>query len=81
MVSLRGGYRYEQSPYANGITIGDLNGFSAGIGLNFGGSRLDFTYSRSEQDINQQLFDTGLTTAALINQVKNNYILSYAINF
>jgi hypothetical protein len=32
-VSLRGGYRYEQSPYANGTTIGDLNGFSAGIRL------------------------------------------------
>ncbi|MGI9546875.1 MAG: OmpP1/FadL family transporter [Flavobacteriaceae bacterium] len=81
MVSLRGGYRYEGSPYKDGITVGDLNGFSAGLGLNFGGSRLDFTYSRSDQDINQQLFDTGLTTAALINQVKNNYILSYTINF
>lgn len=80
-VSLRGGYRFEGSPYADGVTIGDLTGFSAGIGFNFGGSRLDFTYSRSEQDINQQLFTTGLNTPVLLNNVKNNYIMSYTINF
>ena len=81
LVSLRGGYRFEESPYENGRTIGDLNGFSAGIGLNFGGSRLDFTYSRAEQDIDQQLFVTGIDTPAMVNSVKNNYILSYTLNF
>ncbi len=81
MLSLRGGYRFEQSPYEDGITIGDLNGFSGGLGLNFGGSRLDFTYSRSEQDIDQQLFVTGITTPARVTNVKNNYIISYTLNF
>jgi hypothetical protein len=80
-VSLRGGYRYEQSPYANGTTIGDLNGFSAGIGYNFGGSRLDLAYSRSEQDVNEQLFDAGLTTPAMINRVNSNITLGYTLNF
>lgn len=80
-ISLRGGYRYEQSPYVNEVTIGDLSGFSAGIGYNFGGSRLDLAFNRSEQDINKQLFDTGLTTPALINNINTNVTLAYTINF
>lgn len=39
-VSLRAGYRFEESPYENSDFVGDLNGFSAGIGYNFGASRL-----------------------------------------
>ncbi|UWX55710.1 outer membrane protein transport protein [Maribacter litopenaei] len=70
MVSLRGGYRFEQSPYANGNTIDDLNGFSTGIGLNFGGSRLDFALSRTEQDMNEKLFDTGLGYPGYDNENK-----------
>ncbi|TLP77038.1 OmpP1/FadL family transporter [Maribacter sp. ACAM166] len=79
--SLRGGYRYEQSPYANGNTIGDLNAVSAGIGYNFGGSRLDFALGRSQQDINERLFDSGITTPASINRINTNATLSYTINF
>ena len=80
-ISLRGGYRFEQSPYLNSVTIGDLTGFSAGLGYNFGGSRLDLAFNRSEQDINRQLFDTGLTTPALINNINTNVTLAYTINF
>ncbi len=80
-VSLRGGYRFEQSPYANGVTIGDLNGFSAGMGYNFGGSRLDLAFNRTEQDFNRQLFDTGFTTPAFINNINTNVTLAYTVNF
>lgn len=79
--SLRAGYRYEQSPYANGITIGDLNAISGGLGYNFGGSRLDFAISRSEQDINLRLFDSGITSTALINSIMTNATVSYTLNF
>jgi long-subunit fatty acid transport protein len=81
MVSLRGGYRYEQSPYVNGNTINDLNGFSAGVGFNFGGSRLDLALSQTSQDMNERLFDTGLDTPAMINRVNTNATLSYTLNF
>lgn len=81
MVSLRGGYRFEQSPYANGNTIDDLNGFSTGIGFNFGGSRLDFALSRTMQDMNERLFDTGLDTPALITRTNTSATLSYTLNF
>jgi len=80
-VSLRAGYRFEQSPYSDGNNIGDLNGYSGGIGYNFGGSRLDLAVNRTEQDFNMQLFDTGVTTSALINKRNTNVALSYTLNF
>ena len=49
-VSLRGGYRYEQSPYKNAVTIGDLTGYSAGLGYNFGSTKLDLAYSYAKRN-------------------------------
>ena len=79
--SLRGGYRFEQSPYANGNTIGDLTGVSGGIGYSFGASRLDLAVNRTQRDVNVLLFDTGLTTPAAIDNTNTNVTLGYTINF
>jgi hypothetical protein len=79
--SLRGGYRFEQSPYTNGNTIGDLTGVSAGLGYNFGGSRLDLAISRTEQDRNERFFDTGISVPALVTALNTNVTLSYTLNF
>ena len=75
-LSLRGGYRFEQSPYKNGKTIGDLKGYSTGIGYNFGEFKADLAYSFSERDYNQQFFSQGLTDAARINSKLNNISLT-----
>ncbi|KAB5488255.1 OmpP1/FadL family transporter [Flagellimonas hadalis] len=80
-VSLRAGYRFEESPYENTDFVGDLNGFSAGIGYDFGGSRLDLAYSRSEQDVNTYLFDSGIDNAALVNRINTNISLGYTMKF
>ena len=80
-LSLRAGYRFEQSPYASGNTIGDLNGYSGGIGYNFGGSRLDLSYNYSTQDISKQLFDVGLPTPASITNKNSVISLGYTLNF
>ncbi|MEP3211231.1 MAG: outer membrane protein transport protein [Maribacter sp.] len=79
--SLRAGYRFEESPYENANTIGDLEGISGGIGYNFGSSRLDLALNRTERDVAQSLFDTGINTPALVNGVSMNGTLSYTINF
>lgn len=79
--SLRGGYRFEQSPYLNNDTIGDLTGFSAGIGYDFGGSRLDFALSRTERESAERLFDAGLNVPAMLNGININATLSYTMNF
>lgn len=70
--SFRGGYRYEQSPYKNGNTIGDLQGFSGGLGYNFGRTRLDAAYSYSKRDTQQTFFSQGLTDVTDFKSVYNN---------
>jgi hypothetical protein len=75
-LSLRGGYRFESSPYRNGTTIGDLNSYSAGLGYNFGATRLDLAYSYLERKTNQGFFETGLTDGANITSKLNNITLS-----
>ena len=74
--SLRGGYRFEESPYANETTIEDLQAFSFGLGYNFGNIKIDFAYETFEQDRNPRLFQTGLTDRAHINRENSSYILS-----
>lgn len=80
-VSLRAGYRFEESPYVNGSTVGDLTAYSGGIGYNFGGSRLDLAVSRSEQDVNEFLFDAGINSTAMINRINTNVTLGYTLKF
>ena len=71
--SLRGGYRSEQSPYKNKTTIGDLTGYSGGIGYNFGGTKLDLSYATFKRDTKQGFFEQGLTDGAAIN-TKNSTV-------
>ncbi len=80
-VSLRGGYRYEESPYENDGIIGDLEGYSGGIGYDFGGSRLDLAYGRTTQDVSELFYETGISNAALVNRVNTNITLSYTLKF
>lgn len=75
-LSLRGGYRFEGSPYKNGTTIGDLNSYSGGLGYNFGGTKLDLAYSYLERKSNQGFFATGFTDGANITSKLNNVSLT-----
>jgi hypothetical protein len=70
--SLRGGYRFEQSPYKNATTVGDLNAFSGGFGYNFGVFKLDFAYAYAERNSQQGFFNQGFTDSARINTKNNN---------
>lgn len=79
--SFRGGYRYEQSPYANGVTMGDLTGYSGGLGYNFGKNRLDLAYAYAQRDYNQYLISSGMNDTARIKAIQNNITLSYSVNF
>ena len=74
--SLRGGYRFEESPYANRMTVGDLEGYSAGLGYNFGNIRIDLAYDYSSREYNPQLYQSGLTDRIGILRDNSNYVLS-----
>ena len=79
-MSLRGGYRLEESPYANDSFYGDLTGYSVGIGYNFGNTKLDLTYDQAQRDTSTQLYSVGLTDAALLDTNNSNITLSLSFN-
>ena len=75
-LSLRAGYRMEQSPYKNKNLMGDLTGYSAGLGYDFGGTKVDLAYSYFERDSQQAFLNQGFTDGANISSVNNNVSLS-----
>nr|WP_321222308.1 outer membrane protein transport protein [uncultured Psychroserpens sp.] len=79
-VSLRGGYRFEESPYENDSFYGDLTGYSLGIGYNFGNTKLDLTYDQAERTTNNQLYSVGLTDTANLDTNNSNITLSLSFN-
>lgn len=62
--SIRAGYRFEESPYKNSKTIGDLTAYSTGFGYNFGSTKLDLSYSLAQRNSSEGFFTTGLTSPA-----------------
>jgi hypothetical protein len=80
-ISLRGGYHFDQSPYKIDQEFGDLTGYSAGVGYNFGDWKLDLAYSNEHRNINQTFLSSGMTDAARISRHNNYITLSYSMNF
>ena len=79
-LSLRGGYRFEESPYKDANFFGDLNGYSLGLGYSFGDFNLDLAFSQAERDINYQLYTTGLTDSARIESRFTDVMLTFGFN-
>ena len=78
--SFRGGYRFEESPYKNGLTVGDLKGYSFGIGFNLGNTKLDLTYDQATRSSQPQLYNVGLTDRAMIDTRNSNVTFSIGFN-
>jgi len=79
--SVRGGYRFEESPYKVDYAMGDLTGYSAGIGYNFGESKLDLAYANDHRNYNLAFISSGMNDTARIRTTNNNVTLTYSINF
>lgn len=79
-LSFRGGYRFEESPYKNSVTVGDLNGYSFGLGYNFGNTKLDITFDQFKRTNETPLYNVGLTDAAIIDKTNSNVTLSLSFN-
>ena len=75
-LSLRAGYRFEGSPYKDKTTVGDLNGFSAGLGYNFGGTKVDLSYAYAKRNSQQGFFSQGFKDGASIDAINNSVSLS-----
>lgn len=79
--SLRAGYRFENSPFVNLSTYGDLEGVSGGLGYDFGSSRLDLAINSVQRDIEEPIIDSGFSNSALVNTISTNATLTYTIKF
>jgi hypothetical protein len=79
--SVRGGYRFEQSPYKVDLAFGDLMSYSGGLGYNFGKSKLDISYTNEHRARTEALLTSGLNDPARIKNYNNNVTLTYVVNF
>lgn len=80
-LSVRAGYRYEESPYKDDSAIGDISGYSFGLGYNFGNmTRIDLTYDQAQQTNETGLYNTGLTDRANIESRNSNVTLTLSFN-
>ncbi|GAA0873456.1 outer membrane protein transport protein [Gangjinia marincola] len=77
--SLRGGTRYEQSPFKDEDAGSDLYGFSGGLGYTYKNFHFDGSYDFSAQDQNERLFQTGLATQANID--RNQHAITLTVGF
>lgn len=75
-LSLRGGFRHEQSPFKSGFQIGDLTNYNAGLGYNFGGYRLDLAYAYFTRNTNIPMFDRGFSGAPRMEEINHNVTLT-----
>ena len=74
--SLRGGYRFEESPYKTKKAMGDLYGISSGIGYNWGETKLDMAYVYTKRNTQNQFFSQGLTDYSSTVGINNNIVLT-----
>lgn len=80
-LSIRGGYWYEESPYKNETTVGDINGWSTGLGYNFSNIvKLDLTFDQSRRDSAPQLYNVGLTDSVNLDTTINNFTMTVVFN-
>ncbi|NKI33087.1 OmpP1/FadL family transporter [Croceivirga thetidis] len=81
-VSLRGGYRFEESPYEDETIMGNLEGFSAGIGYSWGPNRLDLAFARTERDVNELFYESEIIgNSTDITRINSNISLGYTLKF
>lgn len=81
-LSLRGGFKLEESPYKNEEIMGNLNGFSLGLGYNFGTFKMDLAYARTEQERQEQFFqNSAFNNGSTINETENFFTLTTSFGF
>lgn len=76
----RGGYRLVETPYKNENIMGNLKGYSAGLGYSFGNINLGLSYYYSEQDTQQQFYQTSFNSPASIERKLSNIAATFSIN-
>jgi predicted porin len=77
----RGGYFMQESPYENDFVRGDLQGYSLGLGYDFGNFNLDLAYTIANIDRNDRLYQTDLARPASVSSNISNVFLTASFGF
>jgi len=83
MISLRGGYGFSTSPYANNLNDGKRTSYSGGIGYKKDGFALDFAYVYSVMNEEYYLYSyNDIQTNPIDNKfTTNQFALTFRFNF
>ena len=80
--SLRGGYRFEDSPYKQSLNDEDLTGYSFGLGIQFNRMfKLDFAYDNSSYTSTYSFIDNIDVDPAKLDIDNNRFTSTLVINF
>ena len=77
----RGGYFTQESPYEDNTIMGDLTGYSFGLGYNLSRVNIDLAYTFASVERNDLLYNTGLSQTANINNDESNIFLTISFGF
>ena len=81
-LSLRGGYRFEQSPFKNSVSSEDLSGYSFGLGINFGRIlKLDFAFDNSTYTSTYRIVENTNVNPAILDTRNNRFTSTLVVNF
>ncbi len=79
--SIRGGLRYENSPYKDDSIVSDTSGFSLGGGYNFGKLKFDVAYDYLGQERTEQLYsNSGFPNTTNIDKYANNLTFTLGLS-
>jgi long-subunit fatty acid transport protein len=82
IVSIRGGYRFVQSPYKNDDSSYDLNGYSLGLGFKITRHvNLDFAYDTSSHQDQYSFLNIDGVQPAYIDVKNDRFTSSLVLNF
>ncbi len=80
--TVRGGYRFAQSPYKEAESSFDLNGYSVGLGIRFSRNfGLDFAYDQSTFDDQYRFLDIPEVESARLQVTNARFVSTLLISF
>jgi hypothetical protein len=78
---LRGGYFSQESPYQDKSILGDINGYTMGLGYNFNNLNIDLAYSLASVDRDDILYQTDLMQTADVSSDISNIFITFSFGF
>ena len=83
VLRLRGGFAYQQHPYANGGSVNAVNviTYSGGIGLRFSNIFIETAYQLRQSDSDFYMYDPSIVDVARLNRSRGEFMLSLGIRY